>query len=76
MIVEGAIQVGSEILVNTATEDLLGNPQITTLPNDGFVAIFGNNSQGVGGVRSASLAPGLSKRRYLPRWQSGEIFFH
>ena len=66
MIVEGTIQVGSEILVNTATEDLLGNPQITTLPNSGFVAVFGVNSQGVGGVRSAILALGLSKRRYLP----------
>jgi hypothetical protein len=40
MIVEGAIQVGSEILVNTATEGLQGNPQITTLPNGGFVADF------------------------------------
>lgn len=66
MTVEGAIQVGLEILVNTATEDLLGNPQITTLSNDGFVAVFSVNSQGVGGVRSAILALGLSKRRYLP----------
>lgn len=66
MIVEGTIQVGPEILVNTATEDLLGNPQITTLPNDGFVAVFGDNSQGVGDVRSAIQMLGLSKRRHLP----------
>lgn len=66
MIVEGTIQVGPEILVNTATEDLLGNPQITTLPNDGFVAVFGDNSQGVGDVRSAIQTLGLSKRRHLP----------
>jgi hypothetical protein len=49
MTVEGAIQVRLEILVNTATEDLLGNPQITTLSNDGFMAVFSVNSQGVGG---------------------------
>ena len=42
--------VGAEILVNTATVDTQGTPQITTLAGGGFVVTWADNSLGVGGA--------------------------
>jgi Ca2+-binding RTX toxin-like protein/type III secretion system FlhB-like substrate exporter len=42
--------VGSEILVNTATLNIQGDPHITTLSNGGFVVSWTDESAGVGGA--------------------------
>jgi Ca2+-binding RTX toxin-like protein len=43
-------RIGSEILVNTATADHQGRPQITALPGGGFVVTWEDASQGIGGT--------------------------
>jgi hypothetical protein len=43
-------RVGTELLVNTATEGDQRNPQITALSNGGFVVTWTDNSRGVGGA--------------------------
>ena len=54
MIVESEIPVGSEILVNTATEGNQFRLEITALPNGGFVITWGGSSHGIGGVTGDS----------------------
>ena len=46
--------VGSEFLVNTATQSVQGNPEITALPNGGFVVMWQDASLGVGGATGDS----------------------
>jgi hypothetical protein len=43
-------RVGSELRVNTATDDIQGSQQIAALPNGGFVVTWGDRSLGVGGA--------------------------
>jgi hypothetical protein len=43
-------KVGTELLVNTATEDVQGAQQITALSNGGFVVTWQDQSLGVGGA--------------------------
>ncbi|MEP2763475.1 MAG: hypothetical protein ABJP39_05045, partial [Marinobacter alexandrii] len=47
---EDGTPLGSEILVNTATEGGQTEPEITALSNGGFVVTWRDNSQGVGGA--------------------------
>jgi Ca2+-binding RTX toxin-like protein len=44
------VRVGSEILVNTATQGTQNDPRITALSNGGFVATWRDGSEGVGGA--------------------------
>src|SRR5262249_56187680 len=46
--------VGSEILVNTATNSFQVNPQITALSGGGFVVAWDDGSQGIGGATGDS----------------------
>jgi VCBS repeat-containing protein len=46
--------VGSEILVNTATNSFQVNPQITALSGGGFVVTWDDASQGIGGATGDS----------------------
>ncbi len=46
----GSFRIGSEILVNTATDFIQWLPQITALTNGGFVVTWTDFSRGVGGA--------------------------
>jgi len=52
----GATAVGSEIRVNTATDEAQQIPRITALSNGGFVVTWSDSSQGVGGATGDSVA--------------------
>jgi Ca2+-binding RTX toxin-like protein len=47
-------RIGSEFLVNTATQHHQGLPQITALPDDGFVVTWHDFGNGVGGATGDS----------------------
>ncbi|MEP5177733.1 MAG: cadherin-like domain-containing protein, partial [Marinobacter alexandrii] len=56
--------VGTELLVNTATEYEQYDPSITALPNGGFVVTWNDNSQGVGGATGDTSGSAIKAQVY------------